>query len=71
LNQLVFSKHKAKLLAKDFTGRQEEMVLNTFYLIEEVKLSQFQKRVKEVKEKYSRQGLIIEMTGPWPPYHFT
>jgi len=35
LGQLSFSKNKAKLLEKDFTGREEGMILNLFYLIEE------------------------------------
>ena len=70
LGQLSFSKNKAKLLEKDFTGIEEEMILNSFYLIEELKLNQFQKKVEELKEKHNSRGIIIEMTGPWPPYHF-
>jgi len=70
LGQLAFSKNKSKLLEKDFTGRTEPMVLNGFYLIEETKLAQFQKKVEELKEKYNGKGIIIEMTGPWPSYHF-
>jgi len=46
------------------------MILNCFYLIEESKLAQFQKKVEELKEKYNSKGIIIEMTGPWPSYHF-
>lgn len=70
LGQLAFSKNKSKLLEKDFTGRTEPMALNGFYLIEETKLAQFQKKVEELKEKYNGKGIIIEMTGPWPSYHF-
>lgn len=70
MGQLSFSKNKAKLLEKDFTGIEEEMILNSFYLIEELKLNQFQKKVEELKEKHNSRGIIIEMTGPWPPYHF-
>ena len=70
LGQLAFSKNKSKLLEKDFTGRTEPMVLNGFYLIEESKLNDFQKKVEELKEKYNGKGIIIEMTGPWPSYHF-
>ena len=70
LGELAFSKNKAKLLEKDFTGKTEEMILNSFYLIEESKLAQFQKKVEELKEKYNPIGIEVEMSGPWPSYHF-
>ena len=70
LGQLAFSKNKAKLLEKDFTGMPEAMILNTFYLIEESKLASFQKKVGELKEKYNSFGFEVEMAGPWPSYHF-
>jgi len=70
LDQLAFSKNKDKLLEKDFTGKMEEMVLNAFYLIEEKKLAQFQIKVEELKGKYNLMGIEIEMSGPWPSYHF-
>lgn len=68
--QVALNKNKSKLLEKDFTGRQEEMILNAFYLLEEEKLAQFQNKIKKIKEKYNSRGLDIEMTGPWPCYHF-
>jgi len=70
LGPLAFSKNKDKFLEKDFTGRPEEMVLNAFYLIEESKLNSFQKRVEELKEKYNSLGFEVEVSGPWPSYHF-
>lgn len=70
LAQLSFSKNKDKLLEKDFTGRPEEMILNVFYLIEEAKLDSFQKKVGELKEKYNSLGFEVEVSGPWPSYHF-
>ncbi len=70
LGQLAFSKNKDKLLEKDFMGRPEEMVLNAFYLIEDSKLDLFQKKAEELKGKYNPIGLKVEMSGPWPSYHF-
>ena len=57
-------------MEKDFTGKIEQMILNSFYLIEETKLNDFQKKVEELKEKYNGKGIVIEMSGPWPSYHF-
>jgi len=70
LSQLATSSNKAKILEKDFTGKIEQMILNSFYLIEETKLNDFQKKVEELKEKYNGKGIVIEMSGPWPSYHF-
>ena len=70
LGQLAFSKNKSKLLEKDFTGMTEEMIVNAFYLIEESKLDSFQKKVGELKEKYNSLGFKVEVSGPWPSYHF-
>ena len=70
LGQLAFSKNKSKLLEKDFSGMTEEMILNAFYLIEESKLDSFQKKVEELKEQYNSLGFKVEVSGPWPSYHF-
>ncbi|MFH1392331.1 MAG: GvpL/GvpF family gas vesicle protein [bacterium] len=67
--QIALNKNKSKLLAKEFTGRPEEMILNAFYLLKDAKLARFQNKIKKIKEKYNSQGLDIEMTGPWPCYH--
>jgi len=70
IGQIALNKNKSKLLAKEFTGRSEEMVLNAFYFLKDAKLAQFQNKIKKTKEKYNSRGLDIEMTGPWPCYHF-
>ena len=64
------SLHKAKILEKDFTLMTEEMILNGFYLIEESRLNEFKGKAEEFREKFNLQGIKIEMSGPWPSYHF-
>ncbi len=61
---------KAKILDKDFTLMTEEMILNGFYLIEESRLNEFKGKTEEFREKFTLQGIKIEMSGPWPSYHF-
>lgn len=64
------SLHKAKILDKDFTLMTEEMILNGFYLIDESRLNEFKGKAEEFREKFNQQGIKIEMSGPWPSYHF-
>ena len=70
LFQLTASFNKAKILEKDFTGITEKMILNNFYLIEELKLNDFQKKVEELKGKFDPLGIKVNISGPWPSYHF-
>jgi len=48
----------------------EDMILNGFYLIDEEKIPAFKGRVEEFKDKFKSYGIKIQMTGPWPYYHF-
>ena len=59
-----------KILDKALTGREEPMVLNTSLLVEEEKVGEFQKKVNKLKAQYQDLGLIIQESGPWPPYDF-
>ena len=64
------SLHKAKILEKDFTLMDEEMILNGFYLIEESRLNEFRGKTEAFRDKFNQCGIKIEMSGPWPSYHF-
>jgi Gas vesicle synthesis protein GvpL/GvpF len=49
------------------SGRQEDMLLNGAYLVRRPEAPEFARLV----ESLGRGGeLALEMTGPWPPYHF-
>jgi hypothetical protein len=50
------------------TGRAEEMVLNGSYLVADAGIPAFRTRVADLA---GRHGLPLEVTGPWPPYHFS
>lgn len=62
--------NQGKNLDKAITGKKEPMVLNVNLLIRKEKVAEFQKEVKGLKTKYQNQGLIIQESGPWPPYNF-
>lgn len=70
LGKLAWEKNKGKNLAKEITGRAEPMVLNANFFIKEEKVQEFQKEADGLKTKYKNSGLIIQESGPWPPYNF-
>ena len=48
------------------TGYPEEMVLNTAYLVDQARSTEFKRAVENV----DAPGVRLEMTGPWAPYSF-
>ncbi|WP_067726050.1 GvpL/GvpF family gas vesicle protein [Oceanobacillus damuensis] len=55
---------------KDVTGRVEEMCWNSVYLLEKSAVEDFISVIKKLQEKWTESGWQIEVTGPWPSYHF-
>ena len=50
------------------TGRDGEMVLNAAYLVADADIPAFHSLVAELEGSY---GVELEVTGPWPAYHFS
>jgi hypothetical protein len=59
-----------KLLEKEFTGRQDPLVLNAIYFINEDKISGFKLEIERLDPFMKTRGLQLEYSGPWPPFHF-
>jgi len=59
-----------KLLPREVTERQEDMILNSAFLVGKDKVGNFVDRVDSLKMRYEDQGFSIVCTGPWPPYNF-
>ncbi|MEI6049094.1 MAG: GvpL/GvpF family gas vesicle protein [Bacteroidota bacterium] len=57
------------LLPKEFTGREDTMILNATFLISKNKVTDFKSIAETLKEK-NISGFFIEVTGPWPPFSF-
>jgi len=45
-------------------------VLNWAFLLPESAVTQFHERVDRVNQDYRSQGLLFQLSGPWPPYRF-
>jgi hypothetical protein len=46
------------------------MAFNHAFLLERGRQRDFRARVESLNAKYSGQGLVLELSGPWPPYNF-
>jgi hypothetical protein len=53
------------------SGEEREMVLNAAYLVPEARTEEFQSLVWQLTRRHAPDGLVLELTGPWPAYHFT
>lgn len=52
------------------TGRREPMLLNSAHLVCRNHEKLFFACVEEVAQRLAPAGIIVEVTGPWPPYNF-
>ena len=50
------------------SGRSEPMVLNAAYLLDDDRAEGFAATVRALNDRNPR--LLVELTGPWPPYSF-
>jgi hypothetical protein len=59
-----------KILPKEVTEREDEMVFNAAFLINKNRIKDLENVLSYLKTKYSDKGLIFDCTGPWPAYNF-
>ncbi|SIS69502.1 GvpL/GvpF family gas vesicle protein [Salimicrobium salexigens] len=55
---------------KDVTGREDEMALNSAFLVVSEDLESFLDQIRDMEKEKEEDGWLIEATGPWPAYHF-
>ena len=58
------------LLPKEFTGRNDTMILNATFLVDQEKAANFCGTVEELRGKARKAGFFVELTGPWPLFSF-
>jgi hypothetical protein len=46
-------------------------VLNGAYLVPREEEAGFGALVEDLRRRHERDGIALELTGPWPAYHFT
>jgi hypothetical protein len=52
------------------SGRETEMLLNASYLVPGDRAHAFRELVEDLGRRHEPDGVELELTGPWPPYHF-
>ena len=58
------------ILPKEVTEKEEDMVLNAAFLINNKRIKEFENVLAYIRTKYKDKGLVFDCTGPWPPYNF-
>jgi hypothetical protein len=58
------------LLPKDFTGREDTMILNAVFLVHTKNVTGFNNTTENISKQDGSFGFNIEITGPWPPFSF-
>jgi hypothetical protein len=59
-----------KLLPKEVTEREDDMILNSAFLVDKSRVAEFIQTTDALKAKYNDKGLNFDCTGPWPSYNF-
>lgn len=70
LRELSLKARINKLLPKEVTERKDDMILNSAFLVEKNKVSDFMHILYALRAQYEDRGLFFDCTGPWPPYNF-
>lgn len=71
LRQYAVEFRERQLLCREATGSDTEMVWNWAFLVPDQAAPDFQACIREANACYADYGLLLECTGPWPPYSFT
>ncbi|OHB82021.1 MAG: hypothetical protein A2V98_03885 [Planctomycetes bacterium RBG_16_64_12] len=61
---------RVRLLPAGLTGRSEKMLFNGAFLLPASQVKTWLATVGRVCGSVRRKGLLLEVTGPSPPYHF-
>lgn len=57
-------------LSQEVTGKDMDMVLNWAFLVPRNAMAGFRAEIDRANSDQARQGLVFELSGPWPPYSF-
>lgn len=60
-----------RLLSREASGSDHDMVWNWAFLVPKTAVSAFLAKVLDASVQYAHRGLSLDCTGPWPPFSFT
>jgi hypothetical protein len=70
LNLLASEIVERRILACERPDAAREMVLNWALLLPAAAAADFRGRIERANAEQNRNGLTLEVSGPWPPYSF-
>lgn len=70
LSHLAPDYFERKVLSRTASGLEKDMIANWAFLLPQKALGNFRARIDQVNLEYDQEGLIFELSGPWPPYSF-
>ncbi|MEO2075603.1 MAG: GvpL/GvpF family gas vesicle protein [Bacillus sp. (in: firmicutes)] len=56
---------------KEVTDRTDDMIVNCDFLVDKANTTYFLNKVQELEDTFKEIGCSFQVTGPWPPYHFS
>lgn len=59
-----------RVLPREATGRNEDMILNAAYLVAKDKVARFNQEADRLNSDGKEKGISFDLSGPWPPYNF-
>ena len=70
LHSLASETCERRILSREATGEERDMVLNWAFLVPRTGLADFRGRIERANSDQTLCGLTFEISGPWPPYSF-
>jgi len=70
LQGITDSLHRLRPLPNTLTNRPEKMIWNGAFLLSRSTIRAFHAACEQLGSELAPGGLLVELTGPWPPYHF-
>ena len=61
---------ECRLQSRDVTGRDEEMFFHGAFLVPDASMEDMQRLLSDWNAAHQDAGLLLELSGPWPPFHF-
>ncbi|WP_277678397.1 GvpL/GvpF family gas vesicle protein [Gracilibacillus dipsosauri] len=70
LNQYAEDAVIKKNWSKEMTGRKENMAWNSVFLLKKDQVEPCLEELEQAEKELETKGFTLEITGPWPAYHF-
>ncbi|PLS07158.1 GvpL/GvpF family gas vesicle protein [Neobacillus cucumis] len=71
LTPYVTAANYRKIWSREVTERTDDMMVNCDFLVEIEAAPRFFHKIQELRLIYEEFGCTFQLTGPWPPYHFS